>query len=356
GGHVKMVSAAKRLKHLSMFSRQLHVLVATGTPLVQALAAIERQIKDPAWLKVITELRADVEEGSALAEAMTEHRQYFDPISRSLVAAGEASGKLPEMLDRLASITRKQLHVRNTIAGAMVYPCLLMSVATGVLLLLMMFVLPRFAEMFKTMDMALPPTTALLMVLSDFLLGYWWTLPIALVVAYFGFRGWARTTSGTRTLHGIALTLPGFGKITRAFNTARIIRLMGLMLASSLPLLQVLKLLQASTANLHYRDLVTRAEGAVTRGEAISSAFDNPKLIDPAVCEAMRSGEASGQLGPLMVTLAEFLDEDNDVVIKSLTSILEPVILIVMGLLVGFVAVSMFMPLFDMTAMAGGGG
>jgi len=146
------------------------------------------------------------------------------------------------------------------------------------------------------------------------------------------------------------------GKMVQSFATARIMRLMGILLDSHLPLLEVLALVKESTTNTHYHTLLERAEDAVTRGEPISTAFNDPSLISPSVYESIRSGESSGRVGALMLNVADFLDEDNDVIVKSLTSIIEPIILIVLGVLVGFVAMSMFMPLFDLTAMTSSGG
>ncbi|MBI1367844.1 MAG: hypothetical protein GC162_04235 [Planctomycetes bacterium] len=349
----KRVGNGRRLKNLSMFMRQMYVLVSTGTPLVEGLVAIERQTKDVQWRGIIESVRQRVEEGQALSIAMSDHPEYFDPICRSLVAAGETAGKLPTMLDRLASVARKQQHVRSSVIGAMIYPAMLLIVALGVLALMLMFVLPRFGGLFETLDMPLPPTTQALMYLSKFLLAYWWSVPPMVAAMIFGLKYWLKTPQGVYAMHTIVLRLPMFGKISQSFATARIARLMGILLESFLPLLEVLALVKESTTNTHYRNLLQRAEDAVTRGEPISTAFNNDKLINPMVYEAIRSGESSGQVGPLLLNIAGFLDEDNEVIVKSLTSIVEPMILIVLGALVGFVAVSMFLPLFDMTAMTG---
>ncbi len=351
----KKMGSGKRAKCLMMFSRQLYVLVSTGTPLVDSLHAIERQAKDPAWRAVVARVKQQLEQGASLSEAMAEQPDFFDAVTRSLVAAGEQAGKLPAMLERVAQITRKQVHIRSSIIGAMVYPSLLIVVAGSVLCVMLMFVLPRFGDLFKTMDVPLPPTTKALMVVSDLMLGYWWLMILCVIGGGFGIRTYLKSESGRLFVHTAMIRMPQFGKITRSFATARIVRLMGILLDSYLPLLEVLKLVRESTVNTHYRALLTRAEEAVTRGEPISTAFNDPTLISSSVYEALHSGEQSGQIGTLMLSISDFLDEDNDVVIKSLTSIIEPVILLFLGALVGLVAVSMFMPLFDLTAMTGKG-
>ena len=177
-GAIKSMRDGLRLKHLATLSRQLHVLVSSGTPLVQALNAVERQTEDKRWQAVVERLRKRVEEGAQLSDAMRAQPQFFDPVCRSLVHAGESSGQIVKMLDRLACMTRKQLHLRNSIRGAMVYPIVLVGIGVVVLNLMLLFVLPRFAGLFKTLDTPLPPTTRFLMMLSEILQGYWWLVLI----------------------------------------------------------------------------------------------------------------------------------------------------------------------------------
>ena len=345
----------KQLKNLAMFTRQLSVLMTSGTPLVQALGSLERQAGDKAWRDVVATLRMKVEEGVTLSQAMEARPDVFDPVCRSLISAGESGGSFDAMLDRLATLARRQMHVRNAVAGALIYPALLVVVAVGVLATMLLFVLPRFAGLFDTLDVALPPTTKMLMSLSAFLRAYWWTIPLGGLVAGFSAHTWVNTAAGRRSLDTMLLRLPMFGPILKSFAVARITRVLGVLLNGKVPLLEALTLARHTARNVNYIDLVARAEDAVTKGGSMSAAFAAGNLVTPSLCEAIKSGEQSGQMGPLLLSIADFLDEDNEVVLKSLTSILEPVILIVLGLLVGFVALSMFMPLFDLTSMTQGG-
>lgn len=351
----KRLSGSKRLKNLAMFTRQLSVLVSSGTPLVQALASLERQAKDKTWCDVLASLRAKVEEGATLSEAMAHQPQIFDPVCRSLIAAGESGGSFDAMLDRLASLARKQMQIRNAILGAMIYPCLLIVIAMGVMSLMMLFVLPRFIGLFEQLDAELPPTTQFLVMLSNAMRAYWWAIPIIAVGGFFGVRGWLRSPGGKVAMDGIVLRLPLFGPILKNFAVARITRVLGVLLTGKVPLLEALGLARQTARNVRYVALVTAAEEAVTCGSSISAAFAASRnLVSPSICEAIRSGEQSGQMGPLLLNISDFLDEDNEVVIKSLTSILEPLILVGLGLVVGFVALSMFMPLFDLTSASHG--
>ncbi len=343
------------IKGLTLFTRQLQVMLTTGTPIVQALSALQRQTDNPVWRDTITRLSTRVEEGVSLSEAMKEHPERFDAIYCNLVNAGETSGKLPMMLERLSNLTRKQLQTRNTIIGALVYPSLLVVVALGVLSLMLTIVLPRFGDLFVTLDLPLPPTTQALMFLSGVLTSYWWVIILSLGVTGVGVRYWLGTTHGKHTLFTAMLRLPLVGKVTRSFATARIARLLGVLMDSHLPLLDVLDLIREGTANVHYGRLLDEAKEAVTRGEPISTTFTGSDLITPSVSEAIRSGEASGKVASSLLVMSDMLDEENEVLIKSLTGVLEPLILLAMGVLVGFMALSIFLPLFDLTAMSAGG-
>lgn len=340
----------KHLKNLAMFTRQLSVLVSSGTPLVQAMGALERQAKDAHWREVIATIRGRVEEGVPLSKAMEAYPQTFDAICRSLIAAGESSGSFDTMLERLALLTKKQLQVRGAVIGALIYPSLLILISVGVLALMLLFVLPRFAGLFDTLGVALPPTTQMLMTVSSLLRGYWWTPPLLGAALFFGVRRWMAAGMNRRLADTLTLRLPAIGAMLRNFAVARIARILGVLIVGKVPLLEALALTRQTVRNLRYVDLMTQAEEAVTRGASISGVFAASDLVSPSLCEAIRSGEESGQVGPLLLNIADFLDEENEVVVKSLTSILEPIILVFLGLIVGFVALSMFLPLFDLTS------
>jgi len=297
-----------------------------------------------------------VEEGAPLSEAMEDHREYFDSVYRSLIAAGESGGNLTRMLDRLATLKQKQLRVRNSMIGAMVYPSLLVVIATGVLTLLLVFVVPRFATLFETLDVPLPGSTKVLVACSEAFQSYWWLAVIALVGAIAGLRFYLATPAGKRSRDTAILRLPKIGNLAKSFATARITRLLGVLMEGHVPVLDALRLTRASAGNVCYGQLISNAEEQVSKGEPISLAFSDANLITPSVHEAIRSGERRGQVAPLLLNIADFLDEENEVIIRSLTSIVEPVILVIMGLLVGLVAISMFLPLFDLTSMVQGGG
>jgi type II secretory pathway component PulF len=354
-GGPKAMGRRKTLKHVAILSRQLCVLTSSGTPLVDALSALERQTPPGRWHEEMAALRERVEQGKALSEAMAAAPEVFDAVACSLVTAGESSGHLPDMLDRLSQLKRRQLSVLNAITGAMIYPCLLVTVATAIFLMLLIFIVPRFAMLFSSLDVPLPPTTRVLVQASGLFRHYWPVVLIVVAGLVTGVIVGLRSPAGQRFKDTFVLKVPYMGQIVKGFATARIVRLLGVLLSGHVPLLNALVLIRGAVANVHYDALIAKAHDHVARGEPLSQAFSDPFLVTPSVHEAIRSGEQSGQLDRLLLEIAGFLDEENEVIVRSLTSIMEPVILVVMGLLVGAVALSMFLPLFDLTAMTQGG-
>ncbi len=356
GGKKKRKGSSKvSTKTVAEFARELSVLIATGTPLIDSISSIERQSSQDAWTNVLKEVRLRLEEGDSLTAALESRPEVFDAVFRSLVAAGESSGHLDSMLQRVAVLTRKQAQIRANLMGAMVYPILLIGVAVIVIGLLIGVVLPRFAGMFESLDTDLPASTAFLMAISDFVRAYWWGVIPATIVGLVMIARWIRSDRGVQTLSVWALSVPKLGNIQRSFMTANITRLMGVLLEAKVPMLESIELTRESVNNPKYIELLNRAEDAVTRGEPISSAFSKGGLMISSACEAVRNGEQTGRLAEVLVHVSDYLDEDNETFVKSASSLIEPIIMVGLGLMVGFVAISMFLPLFDLTASAGGG-
>lgn len=348
----------RRLRDMTGFMRQLSVLVGTGAPVVEAITSLERQLAPGPWRATIVSVRKRLEDGYSLSASMEPHPEYFDAVARSLVAAGESSGKLDAMLQRVGALARQQIKIRASIVGAMVYPAVLMTVASIVLSVMIGFVLPRFKGLFESLSAPLPPTTRMLMSVGDFMRSYWWGVVPAVIGAIAGVVWWLGTPQGKVTVQRLAVRLPKFGDVTRSFVVARVVRIMGVLLEGKVPLLEALELTSASSGNVCYAALLDKAHAAVMRGENISTVFSQSPLVPNSVTEAVRSGERTGQMAPVLLHMADYLDEDNEIVLRSLTSIVEPLILLVLGVVIGFVAMSMFLPLFDLTSatQAGPGG
>jgi type IV pilus assembly protein PilC len=222
--------------------------------------------------------------------------------------------------------------------------------------MMLLFVIPRFAGLFQTMDVPLPASTALLLAVSDVFRNYWWLLLLLTAGGAGALVAFLRTPRGRSWRDTAVLGLPYLGSIVRSLATARIVSLLGVLMQARIPVLEALRHVRQSTGNLRYQELIARAEDSVAKGEAMSAAFDQAHLINPSVYEAIRSGETSGEIDRLLLTISGFLDEENEVIVRSLTSIIEPLILVVMGVLVGLIAICMFTPLFDLASMTQQGG
>lgn len=334
--------------------RQLAVLVATRTTIVDALEAVECQTEPGAWRDTIAGLRRRVEEGQSLAEAMRSYPRVFDAVCVSLVAAGEGSGRLDVMLERLAAVKKRQLQTRSLVMGALLYPVILVGISGGVLGVMLGFVLPRFEGLFETLGVALPPSTRVLMHVSALLRANWTWLAAVAVLGVGCVWAWATTAAGRRTLDGLLLRLPVVGGVMRGLATARVARVLGVLLEGRVGMLEALRLARDASGSRSYGALLERAAEAVSRGEGLASSLRGDRLIAPAVCAAIASGERSGQLPQVLDQVASFLEDDNEVLVRSLTSVLEPLIVVGLGTVVGAVATSMFLPLFDLAGAAGG--
>ncbi len=342
-------------KVIAQFARELSVLVSTGTPIADAIESLEKQASNEAWRSVVSSVRKRLEEGDALSEALESQPGVFDSVFRSLVAAGESSGQLDKMLHRLALLTRRQAQVRSSVIAAMMYPVLLTFVCIAVLMLMLGVVLPRFSGLFETLDTPLPASTKFLVALSGLMLSYWWIAFPAVIAGAAGGVWWVRTPPGRRLWERTLLGLPKVGPIMRSFGTARVARIMGTLLEAKVPMMEAIGLTRRSVSSHAFVGMLDNAERGVTKGEPISTAFIESDLFVPSSAQAVRNGEQSGRLAEVMVHIADYLEDENESTIKALSSLLEPLIMLVLGGLVAFVAVSMFLPLFDLTASAGGG-
>ncbi len=345
-----------KLKDVAMFTRQLYMLIKSGTPLAEGLRSLERQVRDAGWRCVIADIRGKLEEGVPLSVAMASRPDCFDEIYRNMICAGETSGNMAVVLDRLAQLLRKRLHIHRAVQAALIYPALLTVVSVVVFIVMLILVVPRFKILFDTLAVPLPATTEFLIDLSGALKLYWPILLGVLVAAGIGIKMFLSSQVGRRICDTLVLRLPWAGNLARNFATARIARLLGVLLNSHLPMLEALELCRGAVNNCHYRALLDQAGEAVSQGQPISSAFKDSSLVHASIFEATRSGEQSGQLSALLLDVAEFMDEENEILLKGLISIIEPVILILMGVMVGFVALSIFTPLFDATGLVGKGG
>ncbi|MBU0718955.1 MAG: type II secretion system F family protein [Planctomycetes bacterium] len=338
------------LNTLMLFTRQMAMLLRAGSAVVPAIAAIRRQMKRAEHEAVLGRLVSDLEEGSTLTEAFQAHPRTFDPVYCAIVAAGEASGTLAEMFDRLALMVGKRRAIRKKVIGTFAYPVLLIVMCIHILFVLLMFVLPRFAGMFDQLGVETPASTQLLLACGSFAQTNWPFMAggaagLAILGAYL-----LTSAAGKQWLINIQLSIPILGRLRSRLIQGQIFRTVGTLLESRVDLLDTLALARQATRNRSYQRLFDKLQDTVTSGGQLSAAFDESKLVEPYVCQAVRTGEDSGNLGGAVSYCADILDETNEELIQVVTKLVEPIILIGMGLVVGGVAISLFLPLFDLTS------
>lgn len=338
------------LKPLVQMTRQLAMLLRAGSGLVPALSAIQRQLRNPKHAGVLKQLITDIEDGGTMTEALRRQPRSFDAVYCAIVAAGEASGQMTEMFERLSNIVGKRRALRKKILGALAYPALLITMCFKIVLVLLFFVLPRFNAMFVQLSVETPATTKMLLQLSDVLRGHW---PILLTgaVATVGALAWsASTQAGRQWASNAQLFIPLVGRLRSKLIQGMIFRTMGMLLEARVDVLETLDLVEGSTRNKRFRKLFDDLRRSITAGGRMSTAFAESGIVEPYICQAIHTGEDTGNLGGSMTFCADMLDEANEELVTVLTKLMEPAILIGMGFFVGGVAVSLFLPLFDMTS------
>ncbi len=349
---VRQKSTGKRLplNALVLFTRQMAMLLRAGSGIVPAISAIRKQMKKPEQANLLGHVLADLEEGVTLTDALRKHPDTFGAVYCAIIAAGEASATMTPMFERLAQLVGKQRALRNKIIGTMAYPVLLVFMSIKIFFVMLFFVVPRFGGMFAQLGVTPPATTRALLTAGTFMAAQWpWLLVAAL--ALIGGMAWLVTsTAGRRWLCDIQTSIPIIGHIRSRLIQAQVFRTMGMLLESRVGVLDSLELVRGSTRNKRFQGLFNSIEESVTTGGQLCTAFEASKLIDGSLCQAIRTGEDSGRLGEAMTYGADVLDEANTELLTASMKLIEPVILLLLGFVVGGVAISLFLPLFDLTS------
>ncbi len=345
-----VLSGRLPIKLLAQTTRQMSMLLRAGSGIVPAFQSLQRQMTKPSHAALIGQVVADLEDGQTLTETLRRHPRTFDGVYCAIVAAGEASGALAEMFARLSLIVGKTRAMRKKILGALAYPALLMAMCSQIFLVLLFFVLPRFNGMFIQLGVETPAMTQAMLTTGDILRSYW---PIIAGVLLAGGMAlaWTFTQDGGRQWASDAqLRIPIVGRLRGRLIQGQVLRTLGMLLESRVNLLEAVELTRQSTRNRRFQNMFDGLEEAVTSGGRLSTAFEESRLVEPYICQAIHTGEDAASLGEAMTFCADILDETNEEYVNVVTKLLEPAILIVMGFVVGAVAISLFIPLFDMTS------
>jgi general secretion pathway protein F len=342
-------------KQLTLFTRQLATLIQVS-PLEESLRTIGRQSEKEQVRGVLLSVHSGVVEGRRLSEAMTREAPSFPPLFRAMVAAGESSGTLPQILDRLADLLERQAQVRSKVTSALAYPIILAIVASFVVMALMIFVVPRVVEQFEDVGQELPLLTRVVIALSEFLANWWWALAIALVgFALLLGRALQEETLRLRFDRGL-LRVPLLGRLLRDLHAARMARTLSTMVASRLPLLEGLRLTTQTVHNRALRVASGDITEAIRTGGSLSAALRRAGIFPPLLVYLAASGEASGKLDVMLERAADYLEREFDTFTATALSLLEPAIIVVMGGIVALIVLSILLPILQLDTLAGGVG
>lgn len=335
-----------KLNDLAMFCRQFSTMIDAGVSLVRCLSVLSEQTTNAKLKRIINDIQSEVEAGQTLSRALGKYPNVFTNLFTGLVRAGEVGGVLEESLQRLSQFLEKDQELRRKVRSAMTYPVIVMCVATGIVIGLVTFVLPRFMDLFKDLGVKdFPVPTAMLMGFSHFLTGRWYFMVIIVVAFVIAFRLFVGTKVGRRIYDRIKLKVPVFGKLNHKIVLARFSRTLGTLLASGVPILQALETVSGTVSNEIMSDAVLEARARIREGDRIGDPLQRSKLFPPMVVQMISIGEESGALDPMLAKVADFYEAEVDAALASLTASIEPVMIVFLGGAVGFIVISMFLPL-----------
>jgi len=336
-------------QELIYFTTQLALMVDTGIPLATAIGGILEQETNPTLRKVLSQLKRDIEAGEDFSTALAKHPKLFDRTYVALVKASEASGALGSMLDRIASYLRKELETRGKVRAAMAYPMVMLVLAVGVTIFLLTYILPKFIPLFASRGVELPKMTRMVMGVSDVLLHYWYFWLSGAVLLTVGFCWGRRTPMGRQMLDWAKIRTPILGPMFRKVAISRSLRTLGTMLASGVPMLDSLRLSAEVAGNYHYEQLWNRVLDQVTGGKRICDVLVASPLFPRVLVQMIAAGEETGQLDMILQRVSNYYDQEVEMAIKTATSMIEPLMISLMGVVVGGIGMALLLPIFSLS-------
>jgi type IV pilus assembly protein PilC len=339
-------------RDLATLTSQLAIMTRSGVDLATALRNLSAHTAQPRLRAVLDDILAEVMAGKPVSQALSNHESLFGRSYIAGIAAAEASGRLPEVLDRLAALLRGEMRLLSTLRGLMAYPIVLTSVSVVVVSGLTFFVLPQFAGVFEQMNLTLPVITQIIISASGELRAHWWLWGALLLLGGGGFTAWILGPKGNVAIQRLLLDMPIARNITRPLWIGRALRLMSTMLASGVPLLEGLALTKASIRNAILRDFFQKLEQEVINGRGLAQAFLSASFVPPAAAQMISTAEQTGTLATVMELMGEFYEEEGETRLRELSVVLEPLIIIALGLVVAFVVMSVMLPIFDFATAA----
>ncbi|MDO4694849.1 MAG: type II secretion system F family protein [Eikenella sp.] len=334
---------------ITVFTRQLATMMKAGLPLMQAFDIVAKGHSNASMTKLLMEIRGDIEQGTSMADAFRKHPKYFDSFYCNLVEAGEAGGVLENLLDKLAVYKEKTQAIKKKIKSALTYPIAVMVVAIILILIMMMFVLPEFKKVYDGMGAEMPGLTQFMMGISDFMVEYGWLVIIGLIAVVAGFVQWHKHSPAMqKRVDALLLKLPIFGNIVEKGTIARWARTTATLFTAGVPLVEALDSVAGASGNIIYEEATKGIRSQVNQGSSLTSAMNATDLFPNMVVQMASIGEESGALDDMLNKAAEFYEEEVDNAVATLSSLMEPIIMVVLGSIVGVILVAMYLPLFNL--------
>ncbi len=339
-------------KDITLFTRQLATMMKSGVPLLQAFDIVGKGASNQAVAKLLMDIKSDVETGSSLNQAFRKYPLYFDALFCNLVAAGEAAGILDSLLDRLATYKEKILAIKSKIKSALFYPIAVIVVAIIITTVIMIYVIPAFKDIFSNFGADLPAPTLVVIALSDFMVAYWYIIFGILGGALYGFFFmWKRSEKMQAVMDKLLLRLPIFGEIIRKATMARWTRTLSTMFAAGVPLVEALDSVGGASGNYVYKMATKQIQSEVSTGTSLTVAMQNSNIFPNMVIQMVSIGEESGQLDQMLSKVADFFEAEVDDAVEAMSSLMEPMIMVVLGTLIGGMVVAMYLPIFKLGAV-----
>ena len=350
------VSRQKRITQadITVFTRQLATMMKAGLPLMQAFDIVAKGHSNASMTKLLMDIRSDIEQGTSMADAFAKHPKYFDRFYSNLVRAGEAGGVLEGLLDKLATYKEKTQAIKKKVKSALTYPAAVVVVAIALVIVMMMFVMPEFGKVYDGMGVALPALTQFMMNISDFFVAYGWLVIIGLIGAVVGFYQWLqRSPKLQKRVDALLLKMPIFGSIVRKATIARWARTTSTLFAAGVPLVEVLDSVAGASGNIIYEEATQEIRSKVNQGISLTSGMLATDLFPNMMVQMASIGEESGALDDMLNKAAEFYEDEVDNAVSQLSSLMEPIIMVVLGGIIGVILVAMYLPLFNLGNVVG---
>jgi type IV pilus assembly protein PilC len=336
-------------KDITLFTRQLATMMRSGVPLLQAFEIVAKGTDNPAVAKLFTEIKQDVETGTSLSNAFRKYPLYFDDLFCNLVGAGEAAGILDDLLDRLATYKEKMQAIISKIKSALFYPVSILGVAAIVVAVIMIFVVPAFKQVFSSFGADLPAPTLIVMAISDFTVTYWYIVfGVPAIAIYFFMQAWKRSQKVQFFMDRLLLKVPVFGPVVRKATIARWLRTLSTMFAAGVPLVEALDSVGGASGNIVYLLATKKIQSEVSTGTSLTTAMGNANVFPNMVIQMASIGEESGALDSMLGKSADIFEREVDDAVEGLSSLMEPLIMVVLGVLIGGLVVAMYLPIFKL--------